>query len=91
MSGCSRSVFGEQAQLPVLLLLLIEDFQCFAPRCLLTVVDLTQIQDPALRHLSRLQPAALHHAVVVMLFAILHPFVAAQKHAPLQHARKLMV
>jgi hypothetical protein len=85
--GRHRPVFGKQAQRFVALLLLIEHRQRLTPGRLLAVVDLSEIQNAALRHFARLQPPAFFDAVIAMLLAVLDPLMTAQKHARQQNAR----
>src|SRR5712692_9605440 len=85
--GGNRPVLRKQTQWPESLLFLIEHLQRLAPRRLLAVIDFAQVQYLPLRHFSRLQTPALHHRVVAVFLPILEPLVAAQEHAPLQHAR----
>ena len=60
---------------------LVEHCPALAPGGPLAVVDLTPIQHAPLGHLGALQAAVFHHSAVAMLFAVLAPTVAAQKHS----------
>src|SRR5207248_8835166 len=68
-------------------LFLVEHRQCFAPCCLLAVVDFAQVQHLPLRYFPRLQTSAFHHRVVAVFLPVLDPRIAAQKHSQLQNAR----
>src|SRR6266508_284611 len=74
-----RTIFRKQAQLGEPLLLLIEDRQCLAPRCLLLVVDLAQVQHGPLDGPVRGHPLVLHDAEVAVILAVLLSICAAQK------------
>jgi hypothetical protein len=55
---------------------------------LLAVVDLAQIQHPALNYFARSQPAAFLHTEIAMLLAVLETPVGTKKHACWQNARE---
>jgi hypothetical protein len=80
-------IFGKQTQRGVVLPLFVEHLQRLPPGGLLGVVDLAQIQHPALHHSAGLQPAALLDAEVAVLLAVLDAPVAPQKHRLQQNAR----
>jgi len=75
-----RSVFRKQAERCGTLLLLVEHLQRLAPRRLLAVVDLAQIQHAALHHFAGLQTPTLFDAVVAVFLTVLRPPVASQEH-----------
>jgi len=81
------AVFRKQAQLSEPLLALIEDFQRLAPRGLLAVVDLAQVQHAALSHLPGAQAPVLDHAEIAMLLAVFVPPVRFQMHRYRQNGR----
>src|SRR5262249_45434374 len=58
-----------------------------APRRLLSIVDLAEIENGALRDLAACQTSVLDHAEIPMILAVLTPVCAAQKHPQQQHAR----
>src|SRR6266508_3867122 len=74
-----RTIFRKQTQFGELLLLLIEHRQCFAPRRLLLVVDLAQVQHSPLNGLVGGNPLVLHDAEVAVILAVLLPVCAAQE------------
>jgi len=78
--GGRRPVFREQAEGHRALLLLVEHLQRLAPRRLLAVVDLSQIQHAALYDSAGLQTPAFLDAVVAVFLAVLLPPVASQEH-----------
>ena len=77
-SGSGRSS-GNKLSFGELLLLLIEDRQCLAPRRLLLVVDLAQVQHGPLHGLVGRDPLVLHDAEVTVILAVLLSVCAAQK------------
>jgi len=78
--GWNLPVIGKQTHGGEALLGFIEHFQRPAPCCLLPVVDLTQIQNRALRRLAAGQTAVLDNAEVAMVLAVFASVGAAQKH-----------
>ena len=77
--GGNRAVLWEQTQRAVVLLVFIEDLQRLAPRRLLRIVDLAQVEHGALHDLVARDALALHHAEVAVLVAVLLSSSAAQK------------
>src|SRR5215831_14689125 len=75
------TIVGEQIQIGVLLLVLIENGQCLPPRCLLLVVDLAQVEHGALHRLGGGDSLILDDAEVAMILAVLLAICAAQKQA----------
>ena len=78
--GGKFPVVRKQTQRPIALFFLIEHLQRLAPRCLLLIVDLAQIQHCPLHRLAARHTAILHDAEVAMVLAVLLPVCAAQKH-----------
>jgi hypothetical protein len=64
----------------------VEDLQGLAPARRLAIVDLSQIQHPALHDSAGLQAPAFLDAEVAVLLAVLLPPVASQEHAPVENA-----
>ena len=73
--GRKRPVLRKQTQARRPLLGFIKHLQRLAPRRLLTVVDLAQIQNPPLHHPARTQPPTLLHAPIAVLLAVLASLV----------------
>src|SRR5665647_499461 len=63
------AILREQAQRTCALPLLVENVESFTPCRFLLVVDLTQIQNGALRGLTGRQTPILHNAEVAVLLA----------------------
>ncbi len=85
--GGNFPIVGKQTHRGEALLGLVEYIQRLAPRRLLSIVDLAEIENGALRCLAAGQSAVLDHAEVPMVLAVLAPVCAAQKHPQQQHAR----
>src|SRR6516162_10148348 len=60
--------------------ILIENFDPSTPALALTVVDLSKIKDLPLNDLAAPAAPILHNAPLTMLFAVLTPRMAFQKH-----------
>ena len=73
-------VIGKQRQGPRLRRPLLKGLDRFAPRKLLAIVDLAQIQNVALNHAAPADAPVLHHAEVAVLLAVLLANRRAQKH-----------
>ena len=75
------TVLGKQRQRLRMLAALLEDFNRFAPRPFLAVVDLAQIKHVALHHAPATADAlVLHHAEITVDLAVLLANQGAQKH-----------
>src|ERR1035437_7661772 len=85
--GGNLPVVGKQTHAGVALFVFIEHIQCLAPRSLLLVVDLAQIQNRPLHRLVAGQSPILHDAEVAVILAVLLAVGAAQKHGKQQHGR----
>src|SRR3984885_13668849 len=85
--GGNLPVVREKTHCRVALFGFIEDVQRLAPRRLLLVVNLAQIQNCALCRLPTRQPPVFHHTEVAMILAVLLAVGAAQKHLQQQNAR----
>jgi hypothetical protein len=81
-SGRQLAVGGEQAQIGELLLLFVEDRQRLAPRRLLLIVDLTQIQHRALTRPAARDAPFLNDAEVATALTVLLAVSSAEKQAP---------
>jgi hypothetical protein len=75
-------ILGKQRQRPRPGDALVKDFDRFAPRQLLRVIDLAQIQHMPLHHASADHTFVLDNAEVAMLLPVLPPNRLAQEHAP---------
>ena len=78
--GRKRAVLGKQTQARGPLLDFIKHLQRLAPRRLLAIIDLAQIQHPPLHHSARTQPPTLLHAPVAVLLAVFLALVRSQVH-----------
>jgi hypothetical protein len=76
----NRPVIRKQTDLLALAPLLVKDLNALAPRLLLLIVDLAQIQHRALRLLSARQTPVLYHAEIAMRLAVFLAERAAQEH-----------
>src|SRR6266481_1827485 len=79
----------EERQLRALLALLIEGFNHPAPRLLLAVVDLAEIQHLALHDLAPSTAPTLYDVPVTMLLAVFDSPIAAQVHLGVDCTQKL--
>ena len=85
--GGDFPIVGKQTHRGEALFGLVEYIQRLAPRRLLLIVDLAEIENGALCCLAAGQSPVLDHAEIPMILAVLAPVCAAQKHPQQQHAR----
>src|SRR5208282_2109559 len=78
--GRQRPVLGQQAQARGPLFGFVKDLQRLAPRRLLAIVDLSQIQNSPLHHPARTQPPTLLHAPIAVLLAVFDSLIRTQVH-----------
>jgi hypothetical protein len=78
--GC-YTIFGEDGHLLGPGLTLLYDFDRLTPACLLTVIDLPQVQHLPLNHPPTPGTSVLHDTPVAVFFAVFKAGLGAQKHA----------
>src|SRR5205085_1250507 len=78
--GGNFPIVGKQTHGCEALFTFVEYIERLAPRGLLLIVDLAEIENGALRGLAAGQPPVLDHAEIPMILAVLAPVCAAQKH-----------
>src|SRR5579872_5227459 len=78
--GGNFPIVGKQTHGGEALFGFAEYIERLAPRRLLLIVDLAEIENGALRGLAPGQPPVLDHAEIPMILAVLVPVCAAQKH-----------
>src|SRR5581483_2710268 len=78
--GGKIPIVGKQAHRGEALFGFVKHFKRLAPRRLLPVVDLTEIENSALRRLAAGHAPVFNNAEVAMIFAVLAAIRAAQKH-----------
>jgi hypothetical protein len=74
------SILREQRQRPSTAGVLVEHFDCLAPRRCLRGIDLAEIQHMPLHHTAVIEALVLHHVPVVVRLAVLLSLGASQKH-----------
>ena len=71
----------KQGELPVTASAFVKGFDLPAPRFMLTVVDLAEIQHLALHHFAASTPLVLDNIPIAMFFAVFEASVESQEHA----------
>jgi hypothetical protein len=59
---------------------LIENVQGFAPRCFLSIIDLSEVKNRSLRDFAGFEPSILNNTVVSMKLTVLLSDRGTQKH-----------